>query len=65
MFELNGKLVHYEPLCGMAWLRRHYLDHTHAEIEALTIQVGIDGRTLPPIPASTKKGAIKTIVKGG
>ena len=65
MFEIDGKLIHYNPLCGMEWLRQHYLDHTHAEMEAQTIQVGIGGKTLPPLRADTKRGTIKTIVKGG
>ena len=52
-----------EPLCGMDWLRQHLHDHTHAEIESLSIQVGIDGRTLPAVRASDTRGTIKNIVK--
>ncbi|MBA7676495.1 hypothetical protein ES703_84737 [subsurface metagenome] len=63
MFELNGKTIRYEPLCGMEWLRRHYLDHTHAEIEALALEMSYNGRELPPVPATAKRGKVKSIVK--
>lgn len=65
MFEINGMtILGREPIGGIAWLDQHRHDYTHEEIEALTIQVGVDGRQLPPLPASTKRGTIKTIVKG-
>lgn len=52
------------PLCGLDWLRQHLPDHTHAEIEALTIEIGYNGRTLPPVPAADQRGTVKTIVRG-
>lgn len=65
MFEINGqRILAREPIGGWAWLRQHQDDYTHQEIESLAIVVGIDGRNLPPVPANTKRGIIKTIVKG-
>jgi hypothetical protein len=65
MFEINGQEIrNREPIGGWEWLRQHQHDYTHQEIEGLSIVVGIDGHNLPPVPASTKRGTIKTIVKG-
>ena len=64
MFEINGQQIHQrEPVCGMDWLRQHLWDHTHAEIEALTLEMSYNGRELPPVPAAVKKGKVKSIVK--
>jgi len=51
------------PLCGWDWLRRHLGDHTHEEIEALTLEMSYNGRALPPVNAADKRGAVKSIVK--
>jgi hypothetical protein len=65
MFEINGQWIrNREPIGGWEWLRQHLHDHTHAEMESLTIDVGTNGRMLPPLRANTKRGTIKTIVKG-
>ncbi|MBA7580345.1 hypothetical protein ES708_22236 [subsurface metagenome] len=65
-FEIDGKtILNREPIGGWFWLRQHQGDHTHAEMESLSIQLGFDGKMLPPLRADTKKGTIKTIVKGG
>lgn len=53
-----------KPLCGWDWLRQHLLDHTHAEIEALTIEIGYNGRNLPPVSAADNRGTVKSIVRG-
>jgi hypothetical protein len=64
MFEINGKQIHQrEPICGWGWLWRHRLDHTHTEIEALTLVMCYNGRDLPPVPAAVKRGKVKSIVK--
>lgn len=65
MFEINGQEIrNREPIGGWEWLHRHLHDHTHQEIESLSIVVGIDGKNLPPLRADSKRGTIKTIVKG-
>lgn len=45
-----------KPLCGSEWLREHLRDHTHTEIEALTIELSIDGLGFIPLaPEDFKK----------
>ncbi len=44
-----------EPLCGYQWLRGHLQDHTQAEIDALSLEVRIDGKNLPGIEQGTSK----------
>lgn len=65
MFEINGvEIRQQEPICGSDWLREHLFDHTHPEIEALSIEIGYNGRRLPPVSSADKRGAVKTIVRG-
>jgi len=65
MFEINGDQIRQrEPIGGWDWLREQQLDHTHAEIEALSIVIGADGRMLPPVSSHDKRGVVKTIVRG-
>lgn len=65
MFEIDGhERRNIEPMGGWAWLQEHRHDHTHAGIDALSIVVGADGRMLPPVNSTDKKGAVKTIVRG-
>ena len=59
--ETNG--IQGEPLCGWGWIEQHRNDHTHEEIEALSIQMSIDGRTLPEIRAGNGKDKVKDIVR--
>lgn len=51
MFEINGvSILNREPIGGWTWLRAHQSGHTHAEMESLSIQLGFDGKVLPPPP---------------
>jgi hypothetical protein len=52
-----------QPLCGWDWLQQHLRDHTHTEIESLTLQIGYNNRWLPPVNSTDKRGTIKTTVK--
>lgn len=67
--ENNGsRYTISQPLCGMDWIRQHLHDHTHAEIEALRIELSLDGRCLAMVKSSTTRGTVKSIVnlnKGG
>ena len=51
------------PLCGWDWLEAHLNDHTYAEVEALTIEIGYNSRWLPPVSAGDKRGTANNIVK--
>jgi len=51
-----------QPLCGLDWLKQHLKDHTHIEVEALTIQLSLDGKSLT-VKASDKRGIVKEVVK--
>lgn len=53
----------HEPLCGSDWLREHIRDHTHAEIESLSIVVSQDGKDFATVRASNGKGTIKDLVR--
>ena len=65
MFEINGQEVrNREPIGGWARFDQHRHDHTHKEIEALTIEIGYNGRYLPAVSGSEKKGTVKSIVRG-
>jgi len=62
------RILNNPPLCGEGWLKAHLADHTHEEIEALTIEIGCDNKWLPPVSVADKKGTVNTIVrrlKGG
>lgn len=52
------------PICGATWLEEHLNDHTMEEIQAQSIQVGHDGRYLPPITTEHGRGAVRKIVRG-
>jgi hypothetical protein len=53
-----------KPLCGSEWLREHLYDHTHEEIESLTIQVSMGGFRLSAIKAGNGKAKkLKEIVR--
>ncbi len=53
-----------EPICGWPWYRKHEKDHTHAEIEALTITVSTSNGSRLTIPnRRASKGIIKDLVK--
>ena len=59
-----------EPLCGYQWLRRHRLDYTQVEIDALRLEVRVDGKNLPGVEQGTSKkhrkqvmGAVKSYGK--
>ncbi len=57
-----------QPLCGWSWLNDHLYDHTHAEVEALTIEVFHGDRLFATVRGDHKKGIIKNLVnlrKGG
>jgi len=51
------------PLCGLAWLSEHRRDHTPEEIGALSIEVSHDGRELPLVSVSDKRGTVKKMVR--
>lgn len=52
-----------KPLCGFDWLRRHIKDHTHSEIEALRIELSLDGKRFGVLKASDKRGIVKEVVE--
>ena len=51
------------PLCGKEWLAVHLKDHTIEEIEALGIQISVDGKQVAEIKAGEKKGTIKRLIR--
>jgi len=51
-----------EPLCGIDWLRMHLRDHTHQEIEALTLELST-GKGFHTFGASNGKGKLRDYVK--
>jgi len=54
-----------EPICGTTWYLRHRYDHTQAEIDALGIEVKVNGKTQFKTDSSMKsaKGVIKNLVR--
>ena len=52
-----------EPLCGWTWLEEHIRDHTHAEIEALAIEIRHDDKPFATIKAEDHRGTVKELVK--
>lgn len=50
------------PLCGGDWLRQHLWDHTHQEIEGLTLELST-GRGFHTFEASNGKGKLRDYVK--
>ena len=53
-----------QPLCGWDWLREHLHDHRHAEIEALSIEIGYNDRWMHSVSSADNRGTVKTIVRG-
>ncbi len=53
-----------EPLCGWEWYDKHQNDHTHAEIESLTMVVSAPGSKLTIPNTKASKDIIKNMVKG-
>ena len=51
------------PLCGLEWLRQHIRDHTHTEIESLTIEVSQDGKAFAHVKANNNRGMVEDLVK--
>ena len=51
-----------EPLCGYPWLRRHQYQHTQAEIDALRLEVRVDGKNLPGVKSGTSKKHRKQVM---
>lgn len=65
MVERSFELIRVtRPLCGAAWLNEHLNDYAREEIQAQSIQLGLDGRYLPPITAEHKRGAVRKIMRG-
>jgi len=65
MFKDSLELIRVAPpLCGSTWLEEHLNDHTMEEIQAQSIQVGRDGRYLPPVTAENGDGAVKKSIRG-
>jgi len=53
-----------EPLCGWPWYQQHRRDHTQADIDALSIVLSCDGKSLPPVSQKKKdRGLVKDLVK--
>ncbi len=51
------------PLCGLEWLRQHIEDHTHAEIESLSIEVCQDGKAFANVKAGNGRDTVRGLVK--
>jgi len=62
--ETNGsRRTIAEPLCGSDWLRQHLRDHTHADIEALAIEVSCNGHGFCTVRSGATKGTVRDLVK--
>ena len=54
-----------QPLCGLDWLRQHIRDHTHAEIDALSIELSLNGSRFGILKANDKRGTVREVVNLG
>lgn len=54
-----------EPICGQDWYLRHRHDYTQTEIDALGIELKVNGKTQFRTDSSSKhiRGAIKNLVR--
>jgi hypothetical protein len=51
------------PLCGEEWLREHLNDYTLEDIETLGIEMAYNGKQLPAVSMSDKKGKVKSLIR--
>jgi len=52
-----------KPLCGTEWLKKHMNDHSHEEIENLTMEVTHNDKRIFTAQGGTRGSDIREIMK--